>query len=193
MTRDESPLPADASLVTCTKCGERSPIGTRQCSNTKCRCLLPGNPGRQGEVPGVSASRRGGGPDALTQRGKDLFGLFSEQAVADLGGISRISMVEMSLIEAASMEYSVMGMIGDYLHEVSPLTPRGRVRSALTAFQQAVDRLDRIGQKLGLQRRDGWEQAHRDLTLMKRLEAGEDVEAFDENDDLDDEMDDDDE
>jgi hypothetical protein len=71
--------------------------------------------------------------------------------------------MELALAEAASFQYVLLNMFSEYLEGASPLTPRGRVRAALNAYHAALDRFDRLALRLGLQRRPGWQQAHREI------------------------------
>lgn len=143
------------ATVSCPKCGHTCPTGTNRCDS--CKGWLPKNQGAYKH--GANAARREGA-HALSERHGQLYRTFSDRAVADLGGFDALSMIELALVEAAATQYALIGAFSDYLAEVSPMTPRGRVRSAVRAYHEAVDRLDRIAQRLGLQRREGWEKAH---------------------------------
>jgi hypothetical protein len=172
-------------LVRCSRCGQECTAGERQCSNPKCHCLLPGNPGRRAEVPGLSAAQRGG-RDALSEENSKLHEECVDLVVADLGGYTKCSYIEIGLVEQLAQLYVISAMLQKYLNEVSPLSPRGRVRSALTVYHQTVDRYERIATKLGLQRRPGWEDAHQ---LQRAMPDDIDDEQAAGDPDIDDEID----
>jgi hypothetical protein len=168
--------------VTCTKCSTRSPLGTRQCSNPACRCLLPGNGGRTPEIPGLPAAQRGD-REAMLQQHRDSHDQNLAVAIADRGGDAAVSIVERGLIVQAVTLQTTASILSGYLLEVGPLTPRGRVRTAVAAYNAAVDRYSKLAEKLGLERRGNWRQAHAEA--QARMEAAEyQDEDPDEDDDL---------
>jgi hypothetical protein len=138
--------------------------------------FAPGN--QAARTHGAHLARREGAR-ALSEEHGRLFQTFVDRAIADLGGIHSLSMIEIALVEAAATQYAIIGAFNAYLSDVSPMTPTGRVRTAVRGYHEAVDRLDRLSQRLGLQRREGWQQAHRDLDA----ETADDVEDDDPEDD----------
>jgi hypothetical protein len=178
--------------VSCTKCSTRSPAGTRQCTNPACRCLLPGNPGRTSEVPNLARVEREG-REALSGEYAETFDSYVGVAVADLGGAEKVTQVEHGYIDMLATEFAISRMVGDYLFQANALTPRGRIRTAVGAYHAAVDRYHKLAEKLGLQRREGWREAHAAAWKEMQRKAAEAGDVEDEElDDTDDENDDED-
>src|SRR5689334_22269760 len=122
MTTPATHSPLDIAIVTCSRCGETAPAGTRQCPGAKCHALLPGNPGREAQVPGASALQRRG-PEALSEANAKVYEDFTTAVIADLGGYRNLSMAKVGLVEMLGQEYIVAGMIAEHLHEHGALTP----------------------------------------------------------------------
>jgi hypothetical protein len=170
------------TLVSCTKCGTKAPLGTKTCLNPTCHCWLPGNAGRTPEIPGLPAAQRGD-REAMLQQHRDSHDQNLAVAIADRGGDEAVSIVELGLIVQAVTLQTTASILSGYLLEVGPLTPRGRVRTAVAAYNAAVDRYSKLAEKLGLERRGNWRQAHAEA--QARMEAAEyQDEDPDEDDDL---------
>ena len=73
--------------------------------------------------------------------------------VADQGGDAELSTLRAELVDRVVSTIGVCKLLERDLAERGPFTPRGRVRSVYTAWLQAVDRLDRLSSRLGLDRR----------------------------------------
>jgi hypothetical protein len=73
--------------------------------------------------------------------------------VSDLGGPDTVSVLQRDAVA----RYVGLSLVEDYLTRAivdrGPLTPKGRQRAALTALLQVSDRLQRIAQMLGVDRR----------------------------------------
>src|SRR5690349_1199796 len=73
--------------------------------------------------------------------------------VADLGGTDALSALALSQIDTFVRLEVVADFLWTRLQEAGPLTAKGRQRAALTAWLGVVDRLQRLANMLGLERK----------------------------------------
>lgn len=73
--------------------------------------------------------------------------------VADLGGMSQLSAMQMPLVQETARLQIIADTLGHDLMTRGVLTARGKQRAALAAYALAVDRLDKLTMRLGLERK----------------------------------------
>jgi hypothetical protein len=84
--------------------------------------------------------------------------------LADLGGAENVSTIKSDLVERY-LELQVVGdWLGGNLLAEGVMTTKGKTRAATTLFLSVVDRLERLGKTIGLERRE------RDLSQMSLAE-----------------------
>ena len=78
---------------------------------------------------------------------------FAAQVVADLGGEHELSALERAYVaKLRDLEVTQQLLMADIAHR-GLVTPAGGVRRPFAAFLSAIDRFDRLAQRLGLSRR----------------------------------------
>lgn len=92
------------------------------------------------------------GPDALPAHIRAEAETFVAAALSDMGGQSECSAIKLGLLRNLGRVDTIVLLLWDDIRQHGPLTSRGRMRNATTAFLQAIDRFDRIATRLGLQR-----------------------------------------
>ena len=128
-------------------CGSpRSPRYPERCTGGH---PLPGLPG--------PALRHGGRAELATlaaQRGAvEALASLQAEIEADLGGADRLSRIHRNAVRDLLRLELVGEFLFDRLTKQGPLTPKGRTRAALSAYLATVDRLHRLRQLIGLERR----------------------------------------
>ena len=93
--------------------------------------------------------RRAELPSAL----RDALDGFRDALVADQGGYRELTTVRQGYVERLVATEGVLRLLEGDLAQRGMLTPKGRVRSTYTAWLAALDRWDRLAQRLGLDRR----------------------------------------
>lgn len=73
--------------------------------------------------------------------------------VADLGGETALSALELATVREAARLEVILGALGTDLLERGPLTGKGKSRAATTTYLRVLDRFVRIAGTLGLERR----------------------------------------
>jgi hypothetical protein len=137
---------ASESLPRCKACATVAPAGAKNC--TSCGRFLPAN--RAAEVHGVvTAERRNTLPEEI----RDSARAFFEQGLADLGGVENISRIELGQLQNLTRVFTKIEQLDAYLVENGPLTPRGRLRSSVAAFNAAVALYSQLAKQLGFSRR----------------------------------------
>jgi hypothetical protein len=100
-------------------------------------------------------------PDVLRQTVEE----FREAVIADRGGAAELSTLESAYIRRLSEVEAVARLLAADLASRGLTTAKGRVRSTFSRWLEAVDRWDRLAQRVGTDRRA------RALSLAQRLAA----------------------
>lgn len=121
--------------------------------------FTPGNLARMthgGRSIGVQLALMDAKREALAERRAGI--------LADLGGPENVSTIRADLVERY-LELQVVGdWLGGNLLAEGVMTTKGKTRAATTLFLSVVDRLERLGKTIGLERRE------RDLSQMSLAE-----------------------
>jgi hypothetical protein len=96
---------------------------------------------RRGELPSQSEAVA-----ALAERQREI--------EADLGGTENLSRVHRDAVRDLLRMELIADYLFDRLLESGPLTGKGRTRAATTAYLQVLDRVVRLRQMVGLERRE---------------------------------------
>ena len=110
--------------------------------------FLPGN--QAAYRHGVKLFERKGELPAFL---RDALDGFREALSADQGGDSELTTVRRGYVERLVATEGVLRLLETDLAHRGMLTAKGRVRSTYTAWLAALDRWDRLAQRLGLDRR----------------------------------------
>ena len=147
----QSAAPSDESQAPgrCSRCGAELPPEAERCPS--CGCWAAAN--RGGLKHGGRSIRVKG---ALLREQAETLARLADRRYAieqDLGGADALSEISRDLL-ARYVETSVVAeFLAGVLVGSGPLTPRGRTRSALSAYLQVIDRQHRLAGGLGLERR----------------------------------------
>ena len=133
--------PGDGSS-TCGRCSAVNPPGAETCA--QCHCFLPAN--QVARQTGIYAQRQ---PADLRER----VDTFTAGVLSDLGGASELSTLERAYVGRLAEVEIVLRLLAHDIAERGLLTPSGGVRRVHDAFLSAVDRWDRLAQRLGVARR----------------------------------------
>ena len=87
-------------------------------------------------------------PDVLRQTVEQ----FREAVIADRGGASELSTLEAAYIRRLSEVETVTRLLASDLVQRGLMTAKGRVRGTFTRWLEALDRWDRLAQRIGVQR-----------------------------------------
>ena len=110
--------------------------------------VLVGNQTRR--LHGVRAFETTGRlPDVLRQTVEE----FRESVIADRGGPSELSTLESAYIRRLSEVETVARLLAADLASRGLTTPKGRVRGTFSRWLEAIDRWDRLAQRIGTDRR----------------------------------------
>ncbi len=78
---------------------------------------------------------------------------FRAQVIADLGGESELSAIKQQYVQRLAQIDTIINLVILDLNTRGLLTVKGKVRSTVDALFKAVDRYDKLAQRLGLERR----------------------------------------
>jgi hypothetical protein len=112
-------------------------------------------------------------PDVLRQTVEE----FREAVITDRGGAAELSTLESAYIRRLSEVEAVARLLAADLASRGLTTPKGRVRSTFSRWLEAVDRWDRLAQRVGTDRRA------RVLSLQERLAQAPPLTSETESDD----------
>lgn len=142
--------------------GESSAFSAPEESGSKGQPWTPGNPGNTGrfqkgqsgpaKTHGVSAFKVRG-EIALSEEMRSELAAFRAGVEVDQGGTAELTTIGNGYVRRLAEAESVVQLLGRDLQERGIFTPRGRMRSTFHAYLQAVDRWDRLAQRLGLERK----------------------------------------
>lgn len=93
------------------------------------------------------------GEAALPQELRDDVAVFRSGVETDQGGESELTTIGAGYVRRLSEVEAIVRLLGADLQQRGLFTKRGRVRSTYNAFLLAVDRWDRLAQRLGLERK----------------------------------------
>lgn len=124
------------------------PAGADRC--LECGCVQPGN--RLARGAGVHAYKDRGEVSLPVDLRDDL-AVFRSGVETDQGGVSELTTIGAGYVRRLVEVEAVVRLLGADLQARGLFTKRGRVRSTYNAFLLAVDRWDRLAQRLGLERR----------------------------------------
>lgn len=150
--------PTDGSNgpIVCTRCGTLNPP-RNTCVNPKCRSFIQGH---QAAVKhGIYRATQ---PIDIRLTAQELV----DGIVSDLGGLAELSTLEKAYVGHISEVSVTLRLLVNDMATRSVFTPAGNVRSVYEQYLRALDRFDRLGQRLGLKRR-----ARQALSLAEYLEA----------------------
>jgi hypothetical protein len=125
-----------------------APSGAGKCPG--CGVFLPQN--SEAQTHGLRAFEQRG-ESALPAELRDELAAFQDGVEADQGGASELSTIGAGYTRRLTEVEAIVRLLGADLQARGIFTAKGRVRSSYNAFLLALDRWDRIAQRLGLERK----------------------------------------
>jgi hypothetical protein len=138
--------PLGATVTHCSRCCHDNSLGNKNCE--ACGCFLPRN--KAAYKHGLVEYDR---HEILPEEVAAHEHAFKADVLADLGGADNLTAIERGYVINLVRTNTVIELIAAYLRDKGALTDRGRQRTSVATFFQAVQAYDRLAQRLGLQRR----------------------------------------
>jgi hypothetical protein len=141
-----SSLNGHRSGFVCRRCGFTNVGGAQRCAGRdgKCQSWLPGNAGAR--TSGIYATQQ---PIDLRMDAEAL----TAGIVADLGGLDELSTLERAYVSTLGDVTTTMRLMINDMIVRGFFTPSGNPRRVCELYLSAIDRFDRLGQRVGLKRR----------------------------------------
>ena len=134
----------------CRKCGLENEAGAERCANPRCQGALAGN--TFAVTKGLYVRDRSRLPQTMQDALGDLDG-FRTALESDQGGADAMTIIQAGYVRRLVEVEALCRLLGADLRAHGIFTAKRRVRNTFGAFLTAVEKWDRLAQRLGMGRR----------------------------------------